>query len=135
MAICEQFVMYGLAKQSDDLKRKLIAWVVGDDMGMSSRTLWTVIMGYPVDKHPEIPYDPDDFGRCYRLLKLVPKSQHKKILKAAAKAYPKWKSFARDWDKMTELWEMEIGGEDAQVCAPKLYAAMQKCVREAEHER
>jgi len=108
------------------MNEKLIAWVIGDDTGASSITLWSVMVGFPIDKSPSIPYDSDDFGRCYRLLNLIPKSQHHETLLKAAKAYPNWKPFAREWEKLVELYEHIHP-------SPQFYELIEKCVAEAEH--
>jgi hypothetical protein len=48
-------------------------WLQGRDTGTSSVTICSVITGLPSHHgHYDVPHDPDDFGRCYRLLKLLP---------------------------------------------------------------
>ena len=52
-------------------------WVSGRDTGLSSTAIWRHMMGLdPRDRTwgNEVcyPHDPDDFGRCYRLLARIP---------------------------------------------------------------
>ena len=53
---------------------KAIKWIVSDDTGTSSKVIWAVMMGVPPSeiKNSSTPSDVGDFGRCYRLLKLMP---------------------------------------------------------------
>lgn len=100
-----------------------------DDMGMSSKTIYSVFQRDKscLDSHPDIPYDPDDFGRCYRLLKKI--KQGKELIEKVAKEYPMWTPFAREWDELTRLWEEE--SQRPEKTAPKLYKKMQELVKEA----
>jgi len=49
-------------------------WIVAGDTGISSRVIWAVMMGVSLDVMPrvDVPHDPPDFGRCYRLLEVMP---------------------------------------------------------------
>src|SRR3990167_6136371 len=49
-------------------------WRGGWDTGISSVAIYSHMMGLPQDSQfgPGYPRDPDDFGRCYRLLKVAP---------------------------------------------------------------
>jgi hypothetical protein len=51
----------------------------------------------------DIPYDPDDFGRCYRLLKLFPSWRAE--LPKVADVCPKWKPYVEAWDELTAMFE------------------------------
>jgi len=113
------------------MNKKLIAWIVSSDTGASSLTLWTVMMGEPCDKYPSIPYDSDDFGRCHRLLQLIPESQRTQILKEAAEAYPNWIPFAREWTKLTELCLKEY----TEGTGMKINKLMHRLVKESESIR
>ena len=51
-----------------------IAWLTNGDTGISSKTIWLVMMGRRLGANDwaDVPHDPDDFGRCYRLLQVMP---------------------------------------------------------------
>ncbi len=82
--------------------RAALAWVVGGDTGTSSQTIWSVMVGVKHDR-PWTPLDSDDFGRCYRLLELVP--EWRKRLPEVAALHPDWKPLVREWDRLTSLYE------------------------------
>lgn len=96
-----------------------IAWVNNGDTGTSSLTIWSVMMGRP-SQRADIPYDPSDFGRCYRLLCIMPSWRSR--LAEVATAHPKWRPFVDSWDELTALYEAE---EPSGRC-PKLYERMQE---------
>ncbi len=77
-------------------------WAVSRDTGTSSKTIYSAITGRKIDRIG-IPYDPDDFGRCYRLLKLFP--AWRKELDKVAVLCPRWKPFVEAWDELTALYE------------------------------
>ena len=95
-----------------DIEDRARRWVRGGDTGVSSLTICEVMTGWPVHR-ADIPYDPDDFGRCHRLLLLIPEWAPR--LQEVADAYPKWQPFVDVWDRMVALW-----GEES----PKLYDLM-----------
>lgn len=77
-------------------------WLQNGDTGVSSETIWSVMTGHPVRRY-DIPYDPSDFGRCYRLLKVMP-SWRERLTEVGAK-HPRWMPFVRAWDELTALFE------------------------------
>jgi hypothetical protein len=94
------------------------AWLTGGDTGISSLTIWQVMTGRPVTDpgfHPDVPHDPADFGRCYRLLKLMPSWTAR--LSEVATAHPRWSGLVENWGELTDLYEQELPGGNA----PKLY--------------
>lgn len=71
---------------------------------------------------PDIPYDPGDFGRCYRLLQHFPE-WHTRLPEVAAK-YPVWGPMVKAWDELTALYEEEKQSGKA----PKLYKRMKELI-------
>jgi hypothetical protein len=97
-------------------------WILSSDTGVSSRAIWAVMMGATNVKMTfgfDIPHDPADFGRCYRLLELFP--LWKLRLGEVSDLFPKWGPMVREWEKMTALYEEEHGNS----YCPKLYDFMQ----------
>lgn len=94
------------------------AWMQNGDTGTSSKTIWSVMTGETVERHG-IPYDPADFGRCYRLLKVMPSWRAR--MPEVATAHPAWAGLVAAWDELTTLYEEE----SPSGTAPKLYARMQ----------
>ncbi len=93
-----------------ELNRRMMSWVIGNDTGLSSQTLWAAIMG--IEMHsPSIPRDPDDFGRCYRLLCYCDLETKEKALKDVGERHEIWEPFVKEWKTMTELFEARKGTE------------------------
>ena len=72
----------------------------------------------------DIPYDPDDFGRCFRLLEHFP--EWKKRLPEVAAIFPKWEPMVAKWEQMSRLYVEE---KDSGHCS-QLYALMRRLVDE-----
>ncbi len=74
------------------------------------------------------PWDPSDFTRCQRVLKLIPQGVER--IGEVAEAFPKSKAWARlaaAWPELDKIWSDEEGRADRM--APKLYARMQELTR------
>ena len=95
-------------------------WYESRDTGTSSMTIFHVMTGRPTkgDEY-SVPLDPDDFGRCYRLLNLF--SDWKPRLPEVAVRFPEWRPMVERWDEMTSLYEKELPSGTA----PLLYELMQ----------
>lgn len=106
--------------------RAAMLWVVGSDTGMSSKAIWSHMVNGCAERawgSVYYPLDPDDFGRCYRLLLRVPEWRPR--IGEMAVYGPEWAGLAAAWDELTNLYEQEIGpGFDREGRAPKLYARM-----------
>jgi hypothetical protein len=68
-------------------------WILSDDVGASSATIWAVMMGV-VHPRASLPLDPSDFGRCSRLLALFPEWRPRREL-------------VKRWDDLVALYEAE----------------------------
>ena len=97
-------------------------WIVGNDTGCSSKTIWSICMGTPVAKFPDYPHDPSDFGRCYRLLELIP--EWKNILRTHLFKDAVWSNLLAQWGELSELWEKESPSGQC----PVLYDKMQSLI-------
>jgi len=98
-------------------------WALGRDTGTSSLTIYSAITGRPSHHRSyDVPHDPDDFGRCYRLLKLFPQWRDK--LAETIKICPEWQPFVEAWDELTALYEEEVPNHTGR--APKLYKRMKE---------
>lgn len=102
-------------------------WLSGPDTGTSSRTIVHAIHGRGLVgfSGPSTPRDPDDFGRCYRLLMAIPALRAK--LPVVAEKYPEWAPLVREWNRMTALYEKELPSGKA----PELYALMKELAKES----
>lgn len=103
-----------------------IEWLLSGDTGISSETICAVMTGSQMTGRfgPDIPYDPGDFGRCYRLLDHFP--EWRKRLPEVAEKYPIWGPMVDAWDELTTLYEAEKNNTHGR--APKLYERMWELV-------
>ena len=94
-------------------------WIVSGDRGMSSETIWAVMMGTRPER-PSTPWDPDDFGRCHRLLMAIPEWRER--LPEVAAVYPEWTALVEHWDEMVFLYLRDLPTGRCE----ELYSLMQK---------
>jgi hypothetical protein len=101
---------------------KIHAWMLGDDTGQSSKFLCQLALGNLL---PDIryPYDPSDFGRCYRFLQLLSEEQQDKVLLMASNRSAEWERLVEVWDELVEMYLKEFPSGSA----PELY----KMIKEA----
>ena len=78
-------------------------WIVNGKVGISSKTMWAVIQGVDIDNGDK-PYDPDDFSRCYLLVKECGLTNID--LKKIAVQLPYWKPYIENWKKLTKMFEL-----------------------------
>ncbi len=93
-------------------------WIKSWDTGESSKTIWHYMMGRSYRSC--LPLDPDDFGRCYRLLKAFPEWRSR--LPEMAHDMRSWAPMIAAWSDLERLYEEEL----PTGTAPKLYQAMQE---------
>ena len=98
------------------------AWLRSWDTGASSLTIFN-FMRVGVTARAAIPYDPADFGRCYRLLKAFPDWRVR--MSEMGERIPEWKELATHWDELERLFEEESANGDC----PKLYKRLGEIVR------
>ena len=101
-----------------------MAWLRNGDTGISSETIWSVMMGRAPGPRfePYHPLDPSDFGRCYRLLQVMPSWRAR--LSEGAAAYPSWAGLIEHWDQLTELYERAL--KTPKVPATEMYDLMKR---------
>lgn len=49
-------------------KQRMIEWIATCDTGVSSKTMWSALMGVKRKKDLDIPKDNRDFRRCYDMV-------------------------------------------------------------------
>jgi hypothetical protein len=95
-------------------------WPRCGDVGTSSMALWNHFQrGHA--PCPNAPVDPDDFGRCYRLLHAPWAATWRERIDEMV-VYPEWGPLVAQWADMERLYEEERPSGQA----PKLYALMQR---------
>jgi hypothetical protein len=112
------------------IEQRAMQWIVGPHVGVSSKTIWSVMQGVKPDS-ASVPHDPDDFSRCHRLLTLIP--EWRMSLELVAREYPEWTALVREWGRLTEMFERVIGedGKGWNMAAGRtMYDAMKLLIDE-----
>lgn len=107
-------------------------WISGRDTGTSSKTIWRHMRGLPLlEVHH--PWDPSDFGRCYRLLAIAPEWRAR--MPEMATHGKVWSALASAWNELTALYEEEVDvtqdphrAKAADGCAHRLYGRMKELI-------
>jgi hypothetical protein len=109
-------------------------WLLRGESGVSSMAILYAITGIGPDAGglnkfhysiSDVPHDPDDFRRCYLLLKAFPELREQ--LPKVADKFPAWRKLVANWDDIEELLTSEIGDiATGKGNAPKTYALMQE---------
>lgn len=97
----------------------LDAWLRSDDTGLSSMYMASRLSGRNNKKYG-YPHDPDDLGRCIRLLVACP--ELKEQLPKMESWGQHWKALYSKWDELTSLFNEEFPSGRA----PRTYALMKQ---------
>ncbi|MBW7932463.1 MAG: hypothetical protein H3C62_02380 [Gemmatimonadaceae bacterium] len=115
--------------RTDVPPRSPAEWLAGPDTGVSSRAIYRHMSGLPVDPAcgAGYPHDPDDFGRCYRLLAIAPEWRARIAEMSAYGAA--WAALSVHWDELTALHEAELAGTGDR--EPSLHRRIRQLVESA----
>lgn len=98
-------------------------WIAGDDTGCSSRAIWAHMSGAKRRvSASDYPHDPSDFGRCYRLLALVPEWRPR--IAEMAVYGPHWAALVGVWDDLEAMYETALDTVGPYGRAQELYDCM-----------
>ena len=83
-------------------------WIAFEHVGMSSKTMWAVVSGTLNSENiknfrVEVPYDKDDFSRCYKLWKKCNLSDED--LRKIKEMCPIWEPFINNWYELVRRYE------------------------------
>lgn len=98
-------------------------WLRGADTGISSLAIAEILGGRRCGPEGWVrspPQDPDDLGRCVRLLDLMPGWRER--LREVAEAEPSWAALVEAWDELEGLYREE----EASKRAPRCYERMRE---------
>lgn len=108
-----------------------LEWLFGTDTGTSSLTIFSVLSsahGHRAltgSRQAGVPHDPDDFGRCHRLLERIPEWRSR--LPEVAARHKDWAPLVERWGDLESLWREE----SPRGKAPRLYDLMQALLQES----
>lgn len=116
------------ANQTETIHQRALWWISNGEVGMSSKTIWHCFMS-GTNKPFEVnhPYDPDDFSRCYKLLKAIP--EWRKQLDRMKPLSKQWENLVNNWDKLTEMFEENVRTNWKNSKKIGMYEFMQTLIR------
>ncbi|ECJ3227561.1 hypothetical protein FP993_19495 [Salmonella enterica] len=96
--ICDE---YSREKVTASQGMGLTAWLASDDTGLSSLFMASVLSGQFASTN-NYPRDPDDLGRCIRLIEAVPELAEK--ISLMAQHGHQWSAVAQNWERWSHLY-------------------------------
>ena len=111
------------------LDTRLAQWLISQDTRLSSMTLVAHLSGVTPASRVYYPADPDDLGRCIRLLALMP--EYRARLPEMADVSPVWRALVEHWDELEQLYDSEAHTGRA----PQCYNRMRELIEAAEKVR
>jgi hypothetical protein len=107
---------------SESETQKVSWWLKNGEQGLSSKTIYSVITGQNImgGWNYHHPSDPDDFRRCYLLLKAIPEWREK--LDKMRSVSEVWNKLVDNWDKLTGMLETAMKSKTGK--APRMYEFM-----------
>lgn len=105
-------------------------WKNSEDTGLSSACLGHLMMTGWVAARRDYPHDPDDLGRCLRLLRIIPEWRPRVMEMAVCG--PVWAALAARWDDLEKSMTREVGiFWEKGTAAPKTYSMIEQIIKEA----
>lgn len=100
----------------------LTAWLASDDVGASSKFMALVLSGYDPSEFA-YPLDPDDLGRCIRLIRAAPElAQRVHVMSEHGK---EWAAVAENWERWVAMYD-----DDENDLGSQLYDEMMAAYEE-----
>jgi hypothetical protein len=87
-----------------DEHQRYYDWADGPDSGLSSKTIVQTLVGIDLlwpHWEPRTPHDADDFGRCSRMLKVLPELRAR--MPEVAARHPEWSALVAHWDELEAI--------------------------------
>ncbi len=107
---CEKTWTVPQPDMSQTLAQRIMWWYKGNgERGTSSETIFSALSGNRITKTYCHPSDPDDFRRCYLLLKCMPEWNDR--LSELCPLSQVWEKLVYCWPMLTELMEKYLAGE------------------------
>lgn len=105
-------------------------WLMGNDTGASSEAIVARMEGW-IAARQNYPLDPADFGRCVRLLSLVP--AYRARLAEMRDVSPKWAVLVDHWPELERLYFIGLSRAWPHK-SPELYQRMRELETQADKQ-
>jgi len=89
-----------------DKNESMMKWLLSDDTGISSKNIIRRFLNLPIEPFGW-PHDADDFGRCYRMLKICPFIK----ITLMTNVDKIWADLVDKWQELSNLYEKGKGVE------------------------
>ena len=109
---------------SKAISENLEWWLQNGERGTSSETMVYYFTGRKINDRECHPLDPDDFKRCYLLLKAVP--QFKREMHKLKLGGTVWSNLVDNWDKLESMLEKNIAEKWANYKEVGMYEFMKE---------
>lgn len=89
---------------------RIFFWMSYGEHGQSSKYMAWKLQNSRTHPYaePARPYDPDDFGRCHKLLAMVPEFRGR--MERMKECGPEWSDLVDHWDELTAMYEAKDEG-------------------------
>lgn len=91
--------------------KNIAKWAVGRDVGASSQFLAACALGNPALAEIHYPLDKDDFGRCFRLARVLDKKELERALELSSECHNKWKIIRKHWEHLQSVYWKQDGSD------------------------
>jgi uncharacterized protein YdcH (DUF465 family) len=119
---CKPVWKVPVADMTTSVTERQLWWLKDGEHGLSSKAIFSVLSGREVNECKRThPSDPDDFRRCYLLLKAVPEWREK--LHEMKPVSPVWSKLVDNWDTLTEMIETAMASKENK--ATEMYKLME----------
>ena len=123
---CEKTWEEPVLNLNSTLKIRMQYWLQNGQRGTSSETIFQTISGQDINASISHPYDPDDFGRCYKLLKIIP--EWNGMLYLLRKVSSEWCYLVDNWEKLTKMYERNVDENWENADKIGMYEFMQELI-------
>ena len=119
---CKPVWKVPVADLTHPIESRRIWWLDNGEQGLSSKAIFSVLSGREVNERGrQHPCDPDDFRRCYLLLKAIP--EWRAELHNMKDISPVWSKLVDNWDTLTEMIETAMATKNGD--AHEMYKLME----------
>lgn len=94
-----------MSSLQNEFTKKIGNWLRSDDTGVSSETMAAIALGADSGEF-DAPYDPSDFGRCYRLVKAIPEIRG--CFPRISELVPQFAGILAEWDSLAKIYVRDL---------------------------
>lgn len=105
-------------------------WFINCETGLSSKAMVGTFLNLRMVISPNhYPHDPDDFKRCYKLLKVIPECKSTQYMDKLRRLSPVWDRYVDHWDQLTQMFEQNEAEDWKNYKEIGMYELMQQIIK------